>query len=79
MKKLAVIGLMAIGLAGFGYAHAETVSPADAVVLDANQIMLGQLAELQADMKDAGPISRFFIKIKIRELENKLNLKKALQ
>lgn len=48
---------------------------------DPNQDLNDTLEALRKKAEDpaTGPISRFFINIKIREIENKLNIKKAIQ
>ncbi|MDB4984683.1 MAG: hypothetical protein JWM20_862 [Patescibacteria group bacterium] len=92
MKKLAIFSL-AIAIVAFGaaHAHAETIS-ADATVsapettvstetsADPVAQMTAQLVTLKKQEADPsiGAFSKFFIHLKVRELENKLNLKKAL-
>ena len=94
MKKLAILSLALafgfIGLAAHAHADAIQAPTADQIVsadssatvaADPNQDLIDQIASLKADEKDpaTGSISRFFIHLKIRKLENELNLKKALQ
>lgn len=59
-------------------------APVDTTVsvpADPNQDILNQITSLKTQEQEpaTGLISKFFIHLKIRQLENKLNLQKALQ
>lgn len=58
----------------------EAVEVATPVVIDPTTQMQNELAELKLREADptTGFVNRFFIRIKIKELENKLNIATAL-
>ncbi len=58
----------------------EAVVVATPVVIDPTTLMQNELADLKAREADptTGFVARFFMRIKIKELENKLNIATAL-
>ena len=82
---LAVLALAALAIAGA--AHAQTVlSETTATVIEVAPIdpvtqMQTELADLQSKENDPsiGAFTKFFIRLKIRELTNKLALAQAIQ
>lgn len=90
LASLAIAGTL--GTPFFAFAQESTlVSPEpseviarpanEEVVLDPKEILQKELAELKAKESDptTGFVTRFFIRIKIKELENKLNIATALK
>ena len=59
---------------------AQITTPADVPVVNPNQDMINRLAALKKQQQDpsTGWFTQIILSIKIRELENKLNLQKAL-
>lgn len=85
---LATFALIAlVAPAGFALAQDATTTPTDesltsiAVIVNPNQLMIDELAELKSkeNAPGTGSFARFILKFKIRQLENQLNIKKALQ
>lgn len=82
---LAVLALAALAIAG--NAHAQTIpsAPVDTIVqaalVDPVTQMQTELADLQFKESDPsiGAFTKFFIRLKIRELTNKLALAQAIQ
>jgi hypothetical protein len=81
---LSVLSIALVTPSAIVFAQEVVISPTDISIeisIDENQEMIDELAQLKLKEKDAstGSFSRFLLKFKIRQLENQLNIKKALQ
>ena len=82
---LAVLALAALAIAGAAHAQTVLTETTDTVVevapIDPVTQMQNELADLQTKENDPsiGAFAKFFIRLKIRELTNKLALAHAIQ
>jgi len=76
VASIAIVGT----LIGPMFAFAQEVVPVSIEAIDPTTQLENELAELKARENDpaTGFVARFFIHLKIREIENKLNIATAL-
>lgn len=90
MKFKAFLAVSALALAMIApsavvFAQEVVTTPTESITLspeeEVTQSMVTELAQLKLKEKDptTGSFTRFLLRFKIRQLENQLNIKKALQ
>ncbi len=89
MKKTVIFTAIALAMV-FGsrlaYAQEQVIpsvveNPPVTIAIDPTQVMILELNDLKMKENDPtiGSFTKFIIRLKIRQLENQLNIKKALQ